>query len=268
MTTAIATRKDEPTDIVQHQPHADPMMSMIERAAADPNFDAGKLQQLLDAKERYEANEARKAWVVAMSAFKADAPTIDKNKRVSFATAKGKTEYDHATLDNVCNVVIAALSKHGLSHRWETMQEGSIAVTCVITHILGHSERTTLRASADDSGGKNSIQAIGSTVTYLQRYTLLAAAGLAVKGMDNDGKGADAEFVAPDKVKEIADLMPMAGFKTDIAKSNFIKWLFDGEERPLSEMNIHMYRKALSHLNNKMREKAAPKGGANATDNP
>jgi hypothetical protein len=40
------------------------------------------------------------------------------------------------------------------------------------------------------SGSKNAIQAIGSAVTYLQRYTLLSATGLAAKNGDNDGADA------------------------------------------------------------------------------
>src|SRR5690606_35194749 len=78
------------------------------------------------------------------------------------------------------------------------------SVTCVITHELGHSERTTLSAAPDESGGKNSIQAVGSTVTYLQRYTLMAATGLAAKDMDDDGRKAEpAETIT---AKQLADL--------------------------------------------------------------
>jgi hypothetical protein len=58
---------------------------------------------------------------------------------------------------------------------------------------MGHSEETTLKAIPDTSGSKNSIQAIGSTVTYLERYTLLAAMGMAAAGMDNDGRTVDEE---------------------------------------------------------------------------
>lgn len=65
-----------------------------------------------------------------------------------------------------------------------------IRVTCVLTHSRGHSERVWLQAARDDSGNKNSIQAVGSTVTYLQRYTLLAATGMAVQDQrDDDGAG-------------------------------------------------------------------------------
>jgi hypothetical protein len=43
----------------------------------------------------------------------------------------------------------------------------------------------------DDSGNKNKIQQAGSTVTYLQRYTLLAVTGLSTQDQDDDGQGAD-----------------------------------------------------------------------------
>jgi len=113
-----------------------------------------------------------------MASFKAHPPRIAKNKHVKF----GNTEYDHATLDNVCEVLTKALSDVGISHRWETEQrDGKIIVTCVLTKGV-HSERTSLEAVADSSGSKNAIQAIGSTVTYLQRYTLLAATGMAAGG--------------------------------------------------------------------------------------
>ena len=48
-------------------------------------------------------------------------------------------------------------------------------MTCVVSHRLGHSEENTLTAGRDESGNKNNIQAVGSTITYLQRYTLKAA---------------------------------------------------------------------------------------------
>ena len=85
-------------------------------------------------------NEARKAYHVAMTAFKANPPQIDKDAHVSYSTSKGRTDYKHATLANVTNKINAALSEHGLSAAWQTEQdEKGIAVTCKITHVLGHS---------------------------------------------------------------------------------------------------------------------------------
>ena len=165
-------------------------MVLLQQAVAQ-GVDTDKLAALMDLQERWEKNEARKAFVVALNAFKANPPVIEKSKQVSFATSKGKTEYKHATLDKVSAIIGGALATHGISHRWEVEQfeGGRIKVTCVLTHALGHSERVPMESRADDSGGKNSIQAIGSAVTYLQRYTLLAASGMATTDQDNDGAG-------------------------------------------------------------------------------
>ena len=165
------------------------LMVLIERAATSADFDMDKLQKLLDLKERWDANEARKAYTQAMAAFKANPPEIVKDKHVKFQTSKGVTEYDHATLGAVCEAIIKGLAQHGISHRWDLAQnENRIKVTCVLTHAMGHSESTSLHSAPDDSGGKNSIQAIGSACAYLQRYTLLAATGLASMDADDDGK--------------------------------------------------------------------------------
>jgi hypothetical protein len=172
---------------------SDRMMTLVEQVASNPAFDVNKLSLLLDVKERFDKEEARKAFVAAMAAFKANPPRIRKSKEVAF----NATKYKYAPLDELCEQIVPALSAVGISHRWETKQEAVqgtkegqiITVTCILTHSLGHSESTTLFGLPDDSGSKNKIQAIGSAVTYLQRYTLLSATGLAAEGQDNDGGG-------------------------------------------------------------------------------
>jgi hypothetical protein len=155
------------------------------RMAVSQNFDIDKLEKLMALQREWEANEARKAFVAAMNAFKQNPPEIIKNKHVKF----GQTEYDHATLDAVCRAVIEGLSQHGISHRWRPEQgDGWVKITCILMHDLGHCEETSLIGPPDNSGSKNAIQAISSTVTYLERYTLLAATGLAAANTDTDGR--------------------------------------------------------------------------------
>jgi hypothetical protein len=60
---------------------------------------------------------------------------------------------------------------------------------CIVEHRDGHSEDTSLTAQPDNSGKKNSIQAIGSTITYLQRYLLKLALGIAAS-KDDDANSA------------------------------------------------------------------------------
>jgi hypothetical protein len=197
------------------------LMTLIERAATSPDFDMDKLQKLLDLKERWDANEARKAYTSAMAAFKANAPEIVKDKHVKFQTSKGVTEYDHETLGNVCKEVIKGLAQHGISHRWELAQnDARVKVTCILTHAQGHSESTSLHSAPDDSGGKNSIQAIGSVVKYLERYTLLAATGLApMDAEDDDGRdsGPKAETITEKQTADLKALITEGG--GDMAKA-------------------------------------------------
>lgn len=163
--------------------------------AIQQGADLDKMRMLLDMKKEWEADEARKAFVAAMADFKADPPEILKTKHVAYRKKDGSvTEYDHASLADVCAAAIPGLAKMGISHRWVVAQaEGRIKVTCVLTHKLGHSESVEMNSGPDDSGGKNGIQAIASAVNYLQRYTLLSATGLAAKDMDDDGQAASGD---------------------------------------------------------------------------
>jgi len=148
--------------------------------AVQQGADLDKLEKLMDLQERYEANEAKKAFVGAMSAFRAECPEIKRTREA----------YDskYASLADTIATIKEVLGKHGLSHSWKTQQQGpEITVTCCVTHIQGHSECTSLSGSPDTSGSKNAIQAVGSTVAYLERYTLYAVLGLSSAEMDNDG---------------------------------------------------------------------------------
>ena len=71
-----------------------------------------------------------------------------------------------------------------LSYRWRTTSEINqpVSVTCIVSHRSSYSETNTPSAGRDDSGKKNSIQQVGSTITYLQRYTLKAALGFGGSG--------------------------------------------------------------------------------------
>jgi hypothetical protein len=182
---ASKTAKLEPID----KGPVDVTPSGILQIAVQQGADVDKLAKLLELQERWQANQARQAYNAAMAKFKQNPPKITKNKHVKI----GDTEYDHATLDHVTETITETLSAVGISHKWKASQSPEIAVTCVLTHEMGHSEETTLKASPDTSGSKNSIQAIGSTVTYLERYTLLAAVGMAAAGIDNDGRAAHEE---------------------------------------------------------------------------
>jgi len=218
------------------------------RMAVSGGADLEKLEKLLALQERWEANEAKKAYHVAMAAFKANAPKIDKDRQVAY----GNTKYNHASLGNVTEKISAELSKHGLSASWTTKQNGNIMVTCRITHIKGHSEETTLAAAADNSGSKNSIQAIGSTITYLERYTLLGLTGLATYDQDDDGIAAGSQYINTEEGNEILDRI------TEL-NANLGKFLAYMKVESLEKMLKSDYPKAIAALEAAKKKKGPDK---------
>ncbi|OJA98953.1 ERF family protein [Burkholderia ubonensis] len=174
------------------------------RIAVEGGADIEKLERLMTLQERWEANEARKAFVTAMAAFKREPVEIYKRKQVGYKTREGDfVGYKHAELSDVTAAIAPAMAKHGLSFDWDIHQgNGTITVDCVVTHVMGHSKMVTMSGAPDNSGKKNLIQQAASTITYLQRYTLLAATGMSTKDEDDDGAGG-------------ADEQPSAGAQTE-----------------------------------------------------
>lgn len=177
MSNEVAVKQQEELNTVPASPVTPAHMLQI---AVEQNADLDKLEKLMELQERWEASNAKKSFIQAMSAFRRDCPTIAKTREGHNTKYAGLSE----SIDQIKDL----MAECGLSHSWSTEQsEAVVRVTCTVTHVDGHSESTALAAGADGSGNKNSIQAIGSTVSYLQRYTLFAILGLASQDMDTDG---------------------------------------------------------------------------------
>ncbi len=191
-------------------------MDMLHQALSN-GASVEMMEKLLTLQERWEGNQARRAFDEAIAAAKAEIPVINKNRTVDFTSTKGRTNYRHEDLAEIARIVNPILGRHGLSYRFRTTSPVNepVTVTCIVTHRLGHFEENTLSAGRDDSGNKNSIQAIGSTLTYLQRMTLKASLGLAASA-DDDGTSAGGvpDVISAEKVREILGLIEETG--TDI----------------------------------------------------
>jgi len=163
--------------------------------AVEQGRDVAVIEKLMDLQERWEKTQARKAYDNAIAAAKAQIPIISKNQWVGFENRQGgETNYRHEDLAEISRIVTPILAKHGLSYRFRTgkSESGDVEVTCIISHRDGYAEENTLSAPPDTSGKKNAIQSVGSTITYLQRYTLKAALGLAA-GNDDDARSSEGD---------------------------------------------------------------------------
>lgn len=249
-------QKMETAGPVEQWTPADPMIAMIERVVLDPSASLDKLERMLAMRERIEAGSAKKAFDLAMAAAKAEIPPIIKNRTVDFTSAKGRTNYRHEDLAEIARTIDPILGAHGLSYRYRTAQEArTITVTCIVSHRDGHSEETTLQGAPDESGNKNAIQQVGSTITFLQRYTLKAALGLAA-AHDDDGRAASAApkgTINETQFRELRELMVQA-------EADEARFLAHFGAAIIQELPAARFTEAVMMLRRKIKDKSADKG--------
>lgn len=220
-------------------------MDMLNRAVAQgANIEV--LEKLMGLQERWEAGQARKAFDEAMAAAKAEIPVIAKNRTVDFTSTKGRTHYKHEDLAEIARTVTPILAKHGLSYRYRTSSAPNepVTVTCIVSHRGGHAEENTLAAGRDESGNKNSIQAIGSTITYLQRMTLKAALGLAASDDDDGASAETADVISQQQLDTLIELADEVGAD----KAAFCRYL---KVPSLAAIPIKDFDRAVAALNKK-----------------
>ena len=226
-------------------------MSMIERAV-ERGADVALIEKLMDLKDRHDNALSRRAFDQAIAQAKAEIPPIRKNRTVDFTTQKGRTHYKHEDMAEVARTIDPILSKHGLSYRYRSKQDGgSLSVTCVLSHRDGYSEETTLCAQKDESGNKNHIQGVGSVATYLQRYTIKMALGLSASDEDDDGRGeAKPDRINADQFFTLQGLIEEA--KADVPK--LLKFI---QATDIEELTVKQFDDAVKALRKKIASNAA-----------
>ena len=183
----------------------DPTPPMLLSQAIEKGLNIDQLERFINLQVQWEKREAEKSFRRAFALFQSKKPSLNKTDVAKIKSEKGEFSYNYNAISNIQKAVDPILSKYGLSYRWEQEQKDSkIKVTCIVSHCDGHIEKTWIEAESDQSGAKNKIQAIGSTITYLKRYTLEGALGLA-SGKDDDGKGSQKNNTAK-LIKAIKEL--------------------------------------------------------------
>lgn len=228
------------------QTETNAIISVIERAAVNPAVDMDKMERLLEMQERIMQREALAAFNRAFAAAKSELPAISKNQ-------KGHNNR-YADFAHVARAVDPVLSRHGLSYRFKTRQDDHIHVTCVLSHIDGHSEENTLSSKPDTAGSKNATQAIGSAQTYLMRYSLLSALGIQPTD-DDDGRAANMGGTISDGEADVIRAM-IEETGTDIAQ--FCRFM---QIDSVTEMPAAQFRRAVASLQAKKRAQEARNNG-------
>lgn len=195
------------------------------RLAVEQNADLERLSKLMDLQERWEAQQARKAFVAAMAAFREQHVTVLRSREVQAGPLKGTT---YAVLSDFVNAAAPALSKNGLSATWRITRDEKewIEIACIVRHVDGHQESITMGGPPDVGGAKNAVQARASTVSYLEKYTLKMALGLAEQNDDNDGQGGAPEpQKEPQQQREAPPPKPKPEYPDEQFQENLSAWV-------------------------------------------
>ncbi len=182
------------------------LISMIERAARDPNVDIDKMERLFLMHERVEQRSAKTAYLSAFARLQSGLPA-------AIRAGTGHNSKKYARYEDIVEALRPVLAAHGfsLSHRVNTAGE-RITVTGILGHEGGHSEETQFSAPPDTSGNKTQIHAIASTISYGKRYVTLTLTGIATEGEDDDAKKATAgATITEEQAEEIKAALDETG---------------------------------------------------------
>lgn len=171
------------------------LLSVIERAARDPNIDVDKMERLFALQERVQERAAKQAFTEAKVAMRVELPEITMKGHIVIrdrATNEVTQNTPFARFEDIHEAVTPVLTRHGfdLSYRNGLSPDGKVRVTTILSHVAGHQEETVFDLPHDSSGSKNSVQAVGSSTSYGKRYGTLSILNIKVAGEDDDGQAA------------------------------------------------------------------------------
>ena len=222
---------------------ADPMLTMIERIAMDPNLPVERLTALLDMRERQMNKEAEQVFNRSFAAAMAEMPDVPRTGQNKHLNTR------YSTLDDLIRATRPVLSRHGLSLNWQTAIDGqNISVTAIVRHEQGHSIQTTLSGPRDNGKQMNALQGGGSTETYLKRYSGFSILGLSSGDeVDDDGHGSgNSQTVNAEQYIILRDLIE----ETGADESKFFL-AFGVKSQDLHQFPAAMFEKAKAQLERK-----------------
>ena len=188
------------------------ILSVIARAAADPNVDIDKLERLLEMQERVIAREAESQFSKAMNAAQAEMRPIAAN------ASNPQTKSRYATYDKLDRVLRPIYTSHGFSLSFDegdSPKPEHVRVVCYVSHTGGHTRTYHRDMPADGKGAKGGdvmtkTHAAGAAGSYGARYLLKGVFNIAVGDEDSDGNG-PVEPVDNVRFKVLNDLADAVG---------------------------------------------------------
>lgn len=193
------------------------LMTVISTAAANPQVDVEKLERLLIMYERIRRDTAAAEFSAAMAEMQNELPEVLEHGKIKVGSEIRSTYALFEDINDACKPI---LKRHGFAMSFRiSIDEAKISVTGVLSHRSGHSESTSIVLPSDVSGSKNSVQAIGSSVSYGKRYVMSALLNITTRGEDDDGRSGGTKFISEKQLSTLRDMLTAANrLEADVAK--------------------------------------------------
>lgn len=224
-----------------------PSATQLLQTAVERGTPVEQLKELVQLHEHMEKRQALKEYFDALAAFQAEAPLIGQSHTAKIATRGGGSySYTYAPLDEIMRTIRPLLTKHGLSSRWDTVVEkGSITIRCVVSHVGGHSETSSVTLPIDNPSAMSEQQKVGAAFTFGRRLSLTAALGLVTTDEDRDTAAAfDPTVLSADQLIAIEDLIA----EKKLEGSKLQRFLDYMEAPELAKIRAADFEKAITAL--------------------
>lgn len=184
---------------------------VLMRVLSDPNIPADKLQIVLQTQKDILIDRRREAFQTAFVAMAAEMPQVTKEGVVELKNKEGHRfgSYKYALWEDMDEAIRPILNRHGFALTFSQIAngKGQVVVRGTLMHVDGHSIDAEREMPPDVGPGRNSLQAIGSAISYAKRYLAEGLCNIVRKGEDDDGRSADKKVVTDAQIKELTKLL-------------------------------------------------------------
>lgn len=195
------------------------ILAILGNAASNPETDIAKVEKFVDLYTAMQARNAEAEFYAALSEMQDELPSIEE--RGGIKDRSGNIQSTYALWEDVNKAIKPVLKKFGFALSFRTNFENGISVTGVLSHKSGHKEMTSIVLPSDNSGSKNAVQAIGSSVSYGKRYTAGSLLNLVSHGEDDDGAGNGPQKLSEEQAAAIQTFAT----SLDVKEAQFFKVL-------------------------------------------
>lgn len=232
-----------------------PAMSLgqaLERMLADPEISAEKMRIVIEAHDKNLLRMREEACSAALARLAPKLPQIPKKGLVR--DAKKNKLWDYSKFEHMHAHLTPLMAEEGFTigftERPCPWDSHLIAHVAVVTHESGHTFEAVTHLPVDNSGGKNMVQAHGSSSTYGARYSWRKAFNISWEGHDDDGvaAGTGLEKITDDQVAHLTKLIADIGGDTErrtqqVARLGDAETLADIRQRAYDRVKTQLERR-------------------------